>query len=93
MIHDDGTEEAGDGTDAIGHAHEDTRVPRGDVQVVDVEAGDCEPAESDAGRQRRRGLRVRLRVRHNYEEDRLHAETSTVEHFANHRRRHSAGLS
>lgn len=36
VVDGDGADEAGDGANAVGHAHEDTGVARSDVQMVHV---------------------------------------------------------
>lgn len=44
VVDDNGHEEAGDGPDAVGQAHQDRGVARRDVEVVDVVARYSEPA-------------------------------------------------
>lgn len=63
------------GPDAIGHAHKDTGVPRRDVQMIDVEPGDCETAEGHADGQSGHSLGYRVGVGHYQEECCLHSKT------------------
>lgn len=52
VVNGDGTDESGDCSDSVRQAHQDTGVPRRNVQVVDVVPGDGEPTAGHANRQR-----------------------------------------
>lgn len=59
VINGNRTDQAGNGADAVRHAHQNAGVARCDVQVVDVVAGYGEPAEGDTERERRQRTRLR----------------------------------
>lgn len=95
VVHEDGHEEAGYGTDAVGHAHEDTGVPRRDIQVINVEARDGEAAAGDADGQCQGGacpVPASRAAGHHQEEERLHAEAAAVKELAHVRRAHDSAL-
>lgn len=58
VIDGNGNDQAGNGADAVRHAHKNAGVARCNVQVVDVIAGDCETAESHAERKGRQRTRL-----------------------------------
>lgn len=58
MINRDGANQPGDGSNAVGHTHQDTGVPGRNIQVVHVVSGDGEPAEGDTQREGRHGTHL-----------------------------------
>lgn len=92
VIDGDRTDQPGNGTDPVGHAHQYTRVPRGYVEVVDIKPADSKPGESDSESEGK-GRRERcLGVGDNEEEDGFHAESAAVEELSDWSRRQDSFL-
>lgn len=84
---DDGTKHAGKCADAVGNAHEDGSVTWGDVQVIDVESRNGKSTETDSEDKGSDGVSGIATVSDHHEENGLHSESATVEHFTHHSRR------
>lgn len=78
-MHNNGTQTTCNGPNPIGHAHQNTGVFRGDIQMVNIKTRYCETAEGNAYRKCGHSLRYRVRIGHDEEEGGLHSESATIE--------------
>lgn len=95
VIHEERNQETSNGTNPVGHTHQDAGVSRRDVQMIDIKTGNGETAARDADREgdRSRGsIPGRCRLCYHQEEKRFHTETTAIENFPDIRRRHDAAF-